>query len=1108
MREILLFGKLIVSMVLQSVLRRRNSTHLIRIGAAIGPHDPYWVQVRETVYQRIEQLGASLVPLEISDTNDTLYSLDPASLAEELLAQELDAVVAQTLPLGTIYQLVYNQLPVVLLSESQLQHQLFCSPRGLSEAGKMAAEYIVEKIHGRGRVLCVGGMLDLGEEKGISRIAGFCETLRKYPQVSVLHCPTPWRYDQAYPLAYSTLRDLSAPVDAIFGISDSVALAGRDAARALGVISPDTTVVGINGDPLAIAAVLDGSFSATIETSAEDLGRSAVELAFHVGQGEALPRHYSYPMRLITSENAADSAVQKMIAIANLPSHLVGVNREEERHRLVQLQTSAAINQRVGSLLDRRQLSREIADLLRVNYGFDHVQFFIWSDHLQRLFLEDQAAVEGQGGIALDEAGLLAEAIRTKETIFIPDTRYSHRYSPDKKWPNTRSRVVMPIHLGEQILGLLDLHSMKPVLNLRWEIIGLQSLADQFAIALRNAELYSEALEARAGAERADQLKTRLLANVSHELRTPLNVILGYSQAALSTPNLYGIELPENLRRDLHYIYDSGDHLIRIINDLLDLSRAEIGALNVFPEAIDTHSFLEEVFDSMGDVGGAKTSAVCWNLQLPSRLPIIQADPVRLRQILLNLLSNAAKFTQQGHIILGADVEPPNFHIWVSDSGPGIPIDQQELIFEPFVTNTNLSHRREGVGLGLTITRRLVALHGGSMSLESQPEHGSTFHVYLPLPNLAGKSSLPVELGTRPALLLLSTSKNSLSRDLPEEVKRIADHQRLEIHVLNTSDAVDEILRKVQPVAIAWDMHEALQEDWNLIQNLFQYPQISYLPLILFGQETACGPGMGVTNILLKPFSGKKLGEWFESLRTAESAGPVLVVDDDVQARALYQNLIADTWPRNPIHFAENGEQAVEFLKKTIPSFVLLDLVMPKMDGFQVLEQMRLDQRTCKVPVVILSGKLLTFEDVARLNYANVVFQSKEILSTDEIIHILRQTFSGDSRLGQPTSLIVKQSLAYLHQNFNQQVSRGALAESVGVSDHYLTQIFHQEMGISPMECLTRLRIQKARELLRTTNDLVTLIAQQVGFDDPAYFSRVFRKITGISPQAYRKEGL
>jgi signal transduction histidine kinase/AraC-like DNA-binding protein/ABC-type sugar transport system substrate-binding protein len=1072
-----------------------------RIGAIIGPHDPFWVQVREAVFRRAQQIGIALVPIELSVSTASLFKMDPSSLAEELLAQELDSIVSQTLPVTTIYQVVSNNVAIVYLGETPFQHKLLCSPTGLYHAARMAAEHIAAKLSGKGRVLCVGGMLDYGEDKGVTRITGFCDTLKQYPDISVLHCPSAWNYEQAYPLAYSALRELGAPIHAIFGLSDSLALAARDAGQAQGLITPQTVIVGINGDPLALAAILDGSFSATVETSAEDLGQTAVDLALQAARGNPLPRNYGHTIRMITRENVAEHAVNKLVAIAKMPSYLVGVNREEERHRLLQLETSTAINHRVGSLLNKGHLSREVADLIRMNYGFDSVQYFRWSQPEQMLYLVGQDTEKESPGLPISKAGLLGEAIRLGEAIHIPDTRYHNRFPPEPAWPETRSRVVLPIRLGEETLGVLDLHCRQPMINLRWEIGGLKLLADHFGIALRNAELYNEALQAREAAEQLNQLKSRLLANVSHELRAPLNVILGYSQSALTIPHLYGIDLPENLCQDLNYIYQSGKHLIRIINDLLDLSRAEIGELNVFPEAIAPQLFLQELFESFSHNPAHENTDVKWQLMLPERLPVLQADPVRLRQILINLLSNAGRYTTQGQIVLGADVEPPCLHIWISDSGPGIPVDQQERIFEPFVSGDFSARRQGGIGLGLSITRRLVALHHGTMTLESQTGVGSTFHVYLPLPNLKGNFPPPTITGEHPAIVFVAPPGTF---PVTKSIEQIAERGKLRICKLQRMGDLEGILQEVQPVAVALDTTGSFTGNWSLMQQIRRHPLLAALPLILFSEDPDVQETAGITNIVTKPFEGKRLVEMIDSLVGRGVSGPILIVDDDPQAREMYSRLVACALPGSVILQAEDGSRALSILDEDVPALVILDLIMPEVDGFQVLQSIRGNIRTSQVPVFILSGKQLTYEDVRRLDYSGLTVHTKGVLDPDEIVLAIQHLVNPGAKLSRPTSLLVKQALVYLHQNYGLAFSRAELAEAIGVSENYLTQIFRQELGLSPLECLNRLRIQKARELLRFTSEPVSAIAEQVGFDDPAYFSRVFRKISGCSPQKYR----
>ena len=286
------------------------------------------------------------------------------------------------------------------------------------------------------------------------------------------------------------------------------------------------------------------------------------------------------------------------------------------------------------------------------------------------------------------------------------------------------------------------------------------TLRGHLSSALKSAELVQIALEAEAKAIKGDQLKTHLLANVSHELRTPLNIILGLSQTALSLPNPYGIDLPAQLVKDLGYINDSGEHLIRLINDLLDMSRAEIGELDLCYEPVSPRALVKDVFDTFKEASIGKQKEVELLLNIPDHLPVLHADPVRLRQILMNFLSNALKFTQNGTIILGAEVQLPHIHFWVSDTGSGISPELQERIFEPFVKVDPPGQRRSGIGLGLSITRRLVALHGGQITLESLPEHGSIFNVYIPLPGLNSSSAGKVDPGdARPVLLWLSSNR-------------------------------------------------------------------------------------------------------------------------------------------------------------------------------------------------------------------------------------------------------------------------------------------------------------------------------------------------------------
>lgn len=1071
----------------------------IRVGLHITPDDPYWVLVRETIFQNAEKSNIFLISMDVPNFSGLPEAVQTSWL-EELQAQELDALISKDLNEALSNKILALGIPIIYAGETKIQHVRFTSPYVLYYAAQMIGQYLAGRMGGEGSLLIVSGP----EGFEYNRVNGIRSVLKSFPKIREYYLPGPWDYTGAYAALLDTMRQIPEPLDAIFGLSDSLALAGRDAGQGIGIAGSKTLVAGINGDLLALAAIADGSMAATVETSAANFGAQLIDLARQAAQGLPLPARFTYDLTLVTADNITTIMKHKLVSIANLPTRLIGVNRQKEQKRLSQLEVSLEINRRIGSTLDRLHLLPDIAELIRNHFGYDQVYLYFWSEAEQVLTLDHPTKpTQPRVKVPLSHSGLLGLALTSNELIFVPDALRSLRFPPDPAYPTTRSRVVLPIRLGNLTLALLDLHGNQPTQHTRDELVGLQLLADQLGVAIRNVELYEQALQARAIAEKADQFKTSLLANVSHELRTPLNIILGYSQSALASSNPYGIDLPAMLQHDLRQIYNSGEHLLRLINDLLDFSRAEIGELVMIPETIAPRQFLEDTFHSFSgctNVGSNATGNIRWLLHLPDRLPLIQADPARLLQILLNLLANAQKFTSSGHILLGANVETPYLHIWVEDTGDGIPADQQERIFEPFVTIGRLGRRSEGIGLGLAVTRRMVALHRGTMTLESQVGRGSTFHIYLPLPSLSGQPMLmPPE--NQPVLLIISAQPNTLP---PLELTRLP--QGWTPRYFRSCDSLDQVLCAGLPSALAWDLAHAAPGDWILVQQIRSHPLLCKLPFILYGRESVeeCDPA-AITGVVTKPMMGKTLIDMIETLRPVSIFGPVLIVDDDPQARDFYRLNITQALPGVAIREAGDGAEALAVMEQETPAFVILDLIMPEIDGFTILAKMRADHRTCHVPVLVISGHILSAEDIKRLDHPQVVFHSKDILSEAETANEIRRVLLTDDKLPQPTSTLVKQTIIYIQQNYAQNLSRQQMAQVVGVSEGYLGRIFLQELGLSPVEYLNRYRIKVAKELLKNTSTSITEIATQVGFDDSAYFSRAFRKQVGLSPRAFRK---
>lgn len=1069
-----------------------------RIGVQIDLNDSFWVQVEAAIYHALDDLeDIEIVPIEVSDPIGSDLLNEQGGLVEELLTYDLQALICKDILPSHFPLLLAHNLPIIYLAETDVSYQGLVSPRGLYDTAQLVGHWLAEKLQGQGFILCVGGMMEPDGDDGSSRWAGFRDSLQHYPDITTHHLPSAWSYYAAKEQIIAALEELTQPIDAIFGLSDTVAMAARSAAEELGRLRPHTCVAGINGDPMALAAIAEEQMMLTVETPAAEFGRKAIELAYQAASGGVLPDHFSYQPRLITAENVNAAALKKLIAIADIPSRMVGVNRRQEHNRLIQLETSIEMGRRVGTLLNQQTLLQEVSDLIRAHYEYDIVRVFLWSaaEQVFKQALPQIQTLAADSTLAWDS--VLDEVVSTNAPVFIPDAQTSLRFPFDSRWANTRSRVVLPIQVGDRLIGILDLHSHRTTPHGRYELIGLQSLANQLGMAILNAELYAEALDARARAELADQLKTRLLANVSHELRTPLNVIIGYAQAALTASNPYQIELPETLRRDLGYIHQSGQHLLHLINDLLGLSQAEIGALSLTKEPISAQVFLQDVFSALANTEAQP--GVRWQLNLPESLPLFEADPVRLRQIIINLLHNAAKFTREGEIELGAETLLPYLHLWIRDTGVGIPADMQEQVFEPFMKIDHPDQQQVGAGLGLTIVRRLVSLHDGFITLESQSDQGSTFHLYLPLPSSSGQGFAAQSAQAGTVLLLISNA------DQPSAaVLALCERQTLHLQRLTLNDDLDAVVRERDLVGLAWELSHAQPADWALFERLRAHPRLVHLPVIIFGQGQ--GETQAITDILMKPVSDKTLVSNLIALTPPGANTPVLIIDDDARARDLYRQLVARALPGRGLLVAENGREALALMEETVPGLVLLDLMMPEMDGFTLLESMRARKPTQTVPVIVISGRLLTPDDIRRLDYRNVIFHSKEMLTETELAAVLQETIQDLSGLAQPTSLLVKQALVYLHQNYTDTVlSRQKIAQAISISPQHLDRIFREELNLSVTKYLNRFRIQRAKELLLTTADSITTIALRVGYNDAAYFNRVFRELANQSPGAYRR---
>jgi PAS domain S-box-containing protein len=411
---------------------------------------------------------------------------------------------------------------------------------------------------------------------------------------------------------------------------------------------------------------------------------------------------------------------------------------EQERERFTtQLRTAADLAEQINGILDPDQLLREVANQLRERFNLYHVHAYLLEAESRTLVMRAGSGEVGQVMLArehkipLDRAqSLVARAARTKEIVHAIDTALEADFMPNPLLPETRSEVALPLMAGDRVLGILDVQDDQPGRFTQSDLDVFSTLAGQIATALQNAGLFEEVQQTAERLREVDRLKSEFLANMSHELRTPLNSILGYTEVMLMGING---DMDAETHEDVRAIYDNGQHLLRLINDILDLAKIEAGRMALNLENVDVAPLLEDI--KTNSAGLLVNKPVEMILEVEDRLPSIKADRTRVNQVLTNLVSNAAKFTEQGQVTLRAFREGDEWICMeVEDTGIGIQDADLENIFEQFrQADGSFKRRAEGTGLGLAITRHLVTMHGGTISVHSQVGSGSTFTVRLPI---------------------------------------------------------------------------------------------------------------------------------------------------------------------------------------------------------------------------------------------------------------------------------------------------------------------------------------------------------------------------------------
>jgi signal transduction histidine kinase/CheY-like chemotaxis protein len=495
---------------------------------------------------------------------------------------------------------------------------------------------------------------------------------------------------------------------------------------------------------------------------------------------------------------------------------------------------------------------------------------------------------------------------------------------------------------------------------------------------------------AKEAAEQANSAKSSFLANMSHELRTPLNAILGYSEMLREEAEDLG---QEEFVPDLKKIHSAGKHLLGLINDVLDLSKIEAGKMELYIEPVEVRQLVDDVASTvlpLVEKNGNRLEVVC-----PPEVQSSNTDVTKLRQVLLNLLSNASKFTKEGKVTFSVAREKRGDREWVvfsvKDSGIGMNEAQVSKLFQAFSqADASTTRKYGGTGLGLAISRKFCQMMGGDIEVQSVPGQGSTFSVHLPV-DVVDPKKVTLQVEEDSSAIVEGSSVLVIDDDpsVRDVMKRSLTREGVSVMTASTGAEGLELARKHRPDVITLDVQMPGMDGWEVLKTLKADPQLRQIAVIMMTNidEKTTGYALGAAEYMTKPVDRDHLVEVLKKFRNNASTRPVLVVEDDASVREIVRRALSLEGLK--VVEAANGIEALARLAESPPSLILLDLMMPELDGFGFIDELRRSDEWAKIPVVVLTAKDISSEDRSRLEGTSAVLVKKG-QSPDALIREMR----------------------------------------------------------------------------------------------------------------------